>query len=755
MTPEKNKGLKLRRKTKGVGENWLFSAVSAGVVCVLLLLEAAKLTAFPASALPMAVCAALVCACWGVLKYFGHENRFYIGLLALTVLIVIFFRGSLMNGMAHAWNAMAYARTAATGHMVYNVQTTAAAGVLELLPLGIVIGAAAGMLCCSLADRCRPLLALLPVGIVLWGMVFFRRNVEFEYLLPVLASAAALLSVEGSTGSGSYGKVLRRLATVSAAILSVLLIAQLPDVKELAAQNSLRLRKAEHVRVYETDYSTLPEGDFSQFAPEEDAAHPALAVTMETAEAMYLRGFTGAVFEDDRWSETETEILAENAQLLSWLNAYEFQLQSQFSTVAAALGLESNQITVQNVGACSKYRYVPFTLCVDEQMKSNDLNPDSVMGYGKRVDTFYALSCDTQQLQTVLEALQTETDEIVLRYRIAESAYRDFVYENYLQIPQEAMTMLQPQWDRIAGKNTTTNLQTAQVVALNFLEQCFPENGEASSAELPLSQLSGTDYQYATVAVLTLRYFGIPARYAEGYVITEAMAKQAEAGTPIQVDSSCAAGWAEVYHDGIGWIPMALTQGPQKETESADGETDESTASSSRTDLKEGEELEKAPETPVPEEKTKGGYMVTVRKILRLGALLIVLAILLLVVLCILRRKYILKKRMKEFCQTDRKVACASIFAHCAVLLEKMGYRRGTGSVETLYEPVGNDLGAQYAQQLCQMNVLNRRAIFSSHPLDQTQWDTMFAFYETTLQHLNKQVSFLRKMWLKWVLCLL
>ena len=538
-------------------------------------------------------------------------------------------------------------------------------------------------------------------------------------------------------------------------ILAVLLIAQLPDIREHAAQTSLRLRKAEHVRVYETDYSTLPEGDFSQFVPEEDAAHPALAVSMEKPEAMYLRGFTGAVFEDDRWSETETEILAENAQLLSWLNIHEFQLQSQFSTVAAALGLETNQITVQNVGACSKYRYVPFTLCADEQMKSNDLNPDSVMGYGKRVDTFHALSCDTQQLQTVLEALQTETDETVLRYRTAESAYRDFVYENYLQIPQEAMAMLQPQWDRIAGKNTTTNLQTAQVFALNFLEQCFPENGEASAAELPLSQLSGTDYQYATVAVLTLRYFGIPARYAEGYVITEAMAKQAEAGTPIQVDSSCAHAWAEVYHDGIGWIPVALTQGPQKESESTDGETEEATASSSHTDLKEGEELEKAPEMPVPEQKTTGGYMVTVRKVIRLGALLILLVILLLVVLCILRRKYILAKRMKEFFQEDKKTACASIFSHCAVLLEKMGYRRGTGSMETLYEPIENDLGAEYASQLCRMNALNRRAIFSSHLLDQDQWDAMFAFYETTLQHMNKRISFLPKLWLKWVLCLL
>ncbi|MEE1035405.1 MAG: transglutaminase domain-containing protein, partial [Agathobacter sp.] len=46
-----------------------------------------------------------------------------------------------------------------------------------------------------------------------------------------------------------------------------------------------------------------------------------------------------------------------------------------------------------------------------------------------------------------------------------------------------------------------------------------------------------TSYQYATVAAMTLRYFGIPSRYVEGYVITEEMAENAEDGSSIKVDS--------------------------------------------------------------------------------------------------------------------------------------------------------------------------------------------------------------------------
>lgn len=752
MIPEKNKGLWLRRKPDGNRSNWLICAISAGITCILVLLAAAELAAFPGGPLPMVICAAAVCTLYGLLKYFGHQQHFYIGSLALLVLIVILFRSSLTNGIGHVWNALAYTRTAATGYMVRTVRTSGAAGITELLPVSILIGSVAALLCCVFSDRNRPLLAVLLVAAVLFCMVFFRSDAGFLYLIPALAAATVLLTIEESSRHNSYRSVLMRLLTASIAVLAALSMAQLPAVKEWAAQTGHRVQKSAHVRIYETDYSTLPEGDFSEFISEEDAAHPALAVTMETAEPLYLRGFTGAAFTDGRWFEIEPDILAENAQLLYWLNTNEFPLQSQFAAAAVGLNLETNQITVQNVGACSRYRYVPFSLCSDGAPDFEDLNPDSLTGHGKRVDTYRVVSHSAQQLQPVLEALQTANDETILRYRSAESAYRDFVYDNYLQIPQEAMTMLQPQWDRVAGAHTNMNLQTAQSCALAFLELCFSE--AKSPVDLPLSQAVGTDYRYATVAVLTLRYFGIPARYAEGYVITEAMAKRAEAGAPIQVDSSCAGAWAEVYHDGIGWIPMALTQGPQQQSEDTEGEEEEATGSS-RSDLKEGEELEKAPETPVQEDKPKGGYMVTLRKAIRLGGLLIVATVILLLILCILRRKIVLRKRMECFCQENKKLATPSIFSHCARLLEEMGYCRGTGSMEALCQPVCRDLGPAYAQQLRDSIALNSRAIFSSRPLDQTQWEAMFAFYETTLQHMNERISPVRKLWLKWIHCLL
>ncbi len=93
--------------------------------------------------------------------------------------------------------------------------------------------------------------------------------------------------------------------------------------------------------------------------------------------------------------------------------------------------------------------------------------------------------------------------------------------------------------------------EQAQLCALSFLETCF--GGDTS---LPLdSTAKGTTYQYATVAALALRYYGIPARYAEGFTVRTTENETAS------VTAENAGAWVEVYQDGVGWLPLALTPG--------------------------------------------------------------------------------------------------------------------------------------------------------------------------------------------------
>lgn len=57
-----------------------------------------------------------------------------------------------------------------------------------------------------------------------------------------------------------------------------------------------------------------------------------------------------------------------------------------------------------------------------------------------------------------------------------------------------------------------------------------------------------------------LRAHGIPARYAEGYYISEQALADSEDGN-VSVLGEDAHGWTEVYFDGIGWLPVDVTPG--------------------------------------------------------------------------------------------------------------------------------------------------------------------------------------------------
>ena len=65
---------------------------------------------------------------------------------------------------------------------------------------------------------------------------------------------------------------------------------------------------------------------------------------------------------------------------------------------------------------------------------------------------------------------------------------------------------------------------------------------------------------YASATVQALRAHGIPARYVEGYYLPIAKMQSSADGTAALTGQDAHA-WAEVYFDGIGWLPVDATPG--------------------------------------------------------------------------------------------------------------------------------------------------------------------------------------------------
>ena len=83
----------------------------------------------------------------------------------------------------------------------------------------------------------------------------------------------------------------------------------------------------------------------------------------------------------------------------------------------------------------------------------------------------------------------------------------------------------------------------------------IPHNEEDPIRYFLTASHKGNAVLYAATAVQALRAYGIPARYAEGYYLPASKIKAGMFEAAVLTGENAHA-WAEVYFDGIGWLPI-------------------------------------------------------------------------------------------------------------------------------------------------------------------------------------------------------
>jgi len=707
----------------------------------------------------MAVTALCVCATCGILTKQNKKKWFYPGVLSILLLMTVLCRGMLLDGFCSFWNQLGDMWTAARGYVIpklgmMNAQEHES---MSMFVFSLFSGSVVAVICCGLAQLEKQIFTVLLPMLLFGGLVAFPQEKPWLYIITYLLFAIGLfLCGKGKHDDSSAKLTASRWLPVVLCSMTLLMLASLPLIETWTLGVGQDVQDKIHEARYETAYTTLPEGDFTDFSASDTQNHPALVVNMENPEAMYLRGFTGAVFENNSWQPLDGRILVENEELLYWMHQQNWNTHGLFAK-AVSLTTEEDadkmqEITIQNLNACSKYVYVPYTLCADTFLEPEQISPDGAISQGKDIYVFTTISGGAEQIRQTLNKLNGDIDE-VKEYIQAENNYREFVSNYYLEIPQDIEEKLLPHWKKIAkeyGPVEKLSSEEKQECVRAFLTACFPEDGEKVKIELPLDQVKGSSYQYATVAAMTLRHFGIPSRYAEGYVITKEMAENADDGTTIQVGSNNGGAWVELYQNGLGWIPMAVMPGIETEPMGVN------------LDAEDGDMPKEIPpkeslqdNQPNPEEKPTSGGAAALIKENPVISLLFCFGILFAVLLIIaVRRKVILKKRSKRWDETAAKDAAPWIFADAADLLRRLGLMRGNGSMRELVTPIRERFGVSYAKDFEHMIIINDRALFSSRPLEEEYRETAKAFYTDTLHLLLADAKWYKKLWMQWILCL-
>ena len=681
----------------------------------------------------------LVClALFAAAKHFHKELILLPAALVVLIIMVCFARSLLLNGFAALWNGTRGLWANEKGILLPLAQTDNSGLWLAGILLGLFLAAL------SLTLSRVPTLAstLLIVLTVAAGFIHISA-----WLFVSAGIALLLLAWQKNTVSAVNFLL---LGAVVLGIAALVLQAGTMQNLSQTAKDALH-----HWRYEKTEI--LPEGDLTKPVPSADGTEDILSVTSDKTDTLYLRGFVGDSYKNGTWSALDAETAAAEKDLFYWLHENGFYPQSQFALSAAQTAeYKTETIQISNLSTCSLYRYEPFSVLSTNAGTSKNLLLPSVVetsGWnGEREYSYTIIANSSSILPEILDDLQqNEANSVYLQM---ESAYRDFVDSYALTVPQEftdKLGHLLEETKQDLSFSGELSKEQAQICALLFLETCFDGN-----PSLPLDDTTkGTTYQYATVAALALRYYGIPARYVEGFTV------KTQENSNISVTNENAGAWVEVYQDGVGWLPLALTPGLEslapEQTESGIkpvGTGENGTNSGPR--ITEGQEPEEqdAEQSETPDNPPDGGQRTGLLATPVFWLLLVVGILFLFVLLILIRHHILLKKRRKMFENENNSESVSSLFSDAAKLLSALGFDRRGGSMLALYPPISGRFGEDTANTFQSMVFLNEKALFSSKTPDDSEREAMQDFHKTVLNLLKTNTKWPKRLRLKWLNCL-
>lgn len=309
---------------------------------------------------------------------------------------------------------------------------------------------------------------------------------------------------------------------------------------------------------------------------------PQLRITTDEkpTERLYLQGYIGTEYNSNKWHA------ADSNKFRKWSKEHNISAQELHNMSSLPLSGDNpdtdaygQTLHIENIGANSKYRYVPYHSYYEASYKTEG---DTYLHGGKRkydvtflpIQPAYSLPVDTYQTADYPDTSETDT----------EQAYLKYAAEEYCALPDEIRQIFNP----VAEEITTSDVSTiaAQITAIldeNAVYSLTPgvtPAGKDVAEYFYFENKKGYCEHFASVAVILLRIKGIPARYVSGYAAAPELFSINEDNLyEAVVTGDSAHAWAEIYVPGIGWTPVEATPAAQENALST-----ESTANTENTD---------------------------------------------------------------------------------------------------------------------------------------------------------------------------
>ena len=420
----------------------------------------------------------------------------------------------------------------------------------------------------------------------------------------------------------------------------------------------------------------------------------ALEVSMSHPESMYLKGFTGAEYYDNKWHDLINAEYYRYYDLMAALKEDGFFAPGQLAQSAelsSDAGTFTNEISVTNKGTIKRYAFVPYSMISPGTLENTPVKGGTEFYAGPKgsfIKYTYETCEDRVKAWTDVagsfftKALSAdEDDQDISDYLRQESHYNKYIYEKFTELQAADRKLL---LEYIGDPGDQSDGHVDYKAAINAIRSYLEDNfiysedpgasGDGSALRTFFETGKGYDVQFATAATLMFRFYGIPARYVGGYMISESDVSSKKAGDVIQVSGEAAHAWTEIYIDGIGFVPLEVTPEYYGRMEEADLEIGISNESLVKEFQKlyggsrEYAESDDEKSEPLDESEKDEGFLWIIP--------LILLVILLVIILIPVIRKLI--RRLKEeserkrlFYKSGPKTSVAAVYAY----METSGFK--------------------------------------------------------------------------------
>ncbi len=534
----------------------------------------------------------------------GSRRVFMVLLGSLAVSFILSVKG-VMAAWASVVNRIIVAWDATSDGYVLPLRIPDGLSIMDIAAMGICFAATVGLILWAILRSRKSLLAM-GTSILFVLVAVFCGTATYVSLGFILASGMLLSSMlvmmrgasfdpgvpcAGHTSLGGVSSIIPPICAVlvAAICLGSWIAASAGDRPQAAALRADVLQTLDDMR-FGSD--TLPEGAFSKahrMNRVEDDPVSRLEVSFESPDALeqsYFRGFIGADYEGVAFDQVS--LSAYDGQwlgLFEWLEHEGLDPATQSAQYAKlddqAFGIQSaeSEMLIEAKQANRKYSYSPYQTLVDDQVRpllDIYLQPSGFFGLGdERI--LVIEGSQANEYFTPSSWVSASTDEIGGNegaFLQAERAYRAFAYDTYLDVRDGTDDVIHDFFFSGEGWDPSTkDLYSIATRIRSMLEShCSftfePAAFQASSGSDYVEWFLNTEKQgnssaFAAAAVLAFREAGVPARYVEGYLLSQANVDALrDAGqTNMQLTSREAHAWAEVYIDGVGWTPMEMTPG--------------------------------------------------------------------------------------------------------------------------------------------------------------------------------------------------